>query len=178
MERLLESRTILLTEPISSELAEDVVTKLLLLDQEEEGAPISMYINSPGGEIDAGFGIYDMMRFVNCPIRCISTGLTASAAVIVLLAAEKPERLSLPNSRFLLHQPSSGVRGSAADVQIEAGEILRIRERINMLIADATGQPLEKIEHDTHRNFWMSAEQAKEYGLISRIVTSKSEIEK
>jgi len=178
VERLLESRTILLTEPITSELAEDVVGKLLLLDQEKEGAPIYMYINSPGGEIDAGFGLYDMMRFISSPITCISAGLTASAAVIVLLAAEKARRLSLPNSRFLLHQPSSGVRGSASDVQIEAGEILRIRERINRLIADATGQPLEKIERDTQRNFWMDADQAKQYGLVNKIVTSKGEVQK
>jgi len=176
-ERLLESRTILLADEIGRELAEDVVARLLLLDQEQE-APIYLYLNSPGGEVDGGFAIYDMARFIKSPVTCICTGLTASAAVIVLLAAQKSRRLSLPSSRFLIHQPSGGVRGSTTDIQIEADEILKIRGRINKLIAEETGQPLEKVERDTHRNFWMDAAQAKEYGLISRVVRSKSKVEK
>ncbi|MFO7956394.1 MAG: ATP-dependent Clp protease proteolytic subunit [Candidatus Brocadiia bacterium] len=176
-EKLLDARVILLAEPISSELAESVTTKLLLLDEEDDEAPIDVYINSPGGSVDAGFAIYDMARFISAPVRCICTGLTASAAVIVLLAAGKEQRLSLPNSRFLIHQPSTGVRGSTADIEIEANQILKIRQRINGLISEETGQPLEKVEQDTRRNYWMDAQEANDYGLITRIVASRKELE-
>ena len=176
-ERLLNSRAILLAEQITKEVAERVTTKLLLMDQENQTEPITLYINSPGGDVDAGYGIFDMAHFVTAPVRCISAGLTASAAVIVLLAAPKELRLSLPNSRFLMHQPSTGVRGSTADIQIEATEILKMRQRINELIADETGQEVEKVEKDTRRNYWINAEEAREYGLISRIVSSKSELD-
>jgi len=175
-ERLLESRTILLAEPITKEVAERVTAKLLLLDQESDKELINIYINSPGGDVDAGFAIFDMVRYISAPVRCISTGLTASAAVVVLLATPKKLRLSLPNSRFLMHQPSMGIHGSAADVRIEANEILKMREKINKLIADETGQPLDKVEKGTRRNYWMDAEEAKKYGLVSRIIKSKSEI--
>jgi len=175
-ERLLKSRTVLLTEQIDKDLAEDVVTKLLLLDQEGD-KPIKLYINSPGGDVDAGFAIYDMAQFIDSPVICISAGLTASAAVVALLSAPSERRLSLPNSRFLLHQPSTGVRGSTADIEIEADEILKMRDRINELIAQQTGQDLEKVEKDTQRNFWMDADQALEYGLVSRIISSKRDIE-
>jgi len=177
-ERLLKSRTILLAEPIRPELAERICAKLLLLDQEGSDIPINLYVNSQGGDVDAGFAIFDMARFISAPVRCISAGLTASAAVVVLLAAPKGNRLSLPNSRFLIHQPSMGVRGSAADIQIEAKEIVKTRERINALIAAETGQPVEKVEKDTRRNYWMTAEEAKQYGLIQQIIHTKSEIEK
>ncbi len=175
-DRLLESRTILLNEAISPELSEEVVAKLLVLDAEDPKAFIDMYINSPGGGVDAGFSIYDMARFISAPIRCICTGLTASAAVVVLLAAPKKERLTLPNARFLIHQPSTGVRGSTTDVEIEAHQILKIREKINALIAEETGQPVERVEEDTRRNYWMNAPEAVEYGLISKIVSSKKEL--
>lgn len=175
-ERLLESRVILVAEPVSSELAEDVVGRLLLLDAEDDKSPIDLYINSPGGSVDAGFAVYDMARFITAPVRCICTGLTASAAVLVLLGAPKKHRLSLPNARFLIHQPSGGVRGSVADVKIEADEILKIRKRINALISDETGQPIEKVDEDTSRNRWLDAEQAVEYGLVTKIVKSKKEL--
>lgn len=175
IDKLLETRTVLLNDQINKELAESVATRLLLLDQ-ESNEPVKLYINSPGGDVDAGYAIFDMAKFIDSPVICISAGLTASAAVVVLLAAPKERRLSLPNSRFLLHQPSTGVRGSTADIEIEADEILKMRDRINKLIADGTGQDLEKVERDTERNFWMDAEQALDYGLISRIVRSKSEI--
>jgi len=177
-ERLLRSRTILLAEPIRPQLAERICAKLLLLDQEDRKLPIDLYINSQGGDVDAGFAIYDMARFISAPVRCISAGLTASAAVVVLLAAPKERRLSFPNSRFLIHQPSTGVRGSAADIQIEAREIVKIRERINALIAQETGQPIEKVEKDTRRNYWMTAEEARQYGLVTKIITSKDEMGK
>jgi ATP-dependent Clp protease protease subunit len=175
-DRLLDSRVIQVAQPITSELAEDVVGRLLLLDAEDEKAPIDIYMDSPGGSVDAGFAIYDMARFISAPVRCICTGLTASAAVLVLLAAPKKHRLSLPNARFLIHQPSGGVRGSVADVKIEADEIIKIRKRINALIAGETGQPVEKVDEDTSRNRWLSAEQAVEYGLINKIVKSKKEL--
>jgi ATP-dependent Clp protease protease subunit len=177
LERLLDSRIVLMNDPISADLAEEVATKLLLLDEEDPGAPIDLYINSPGGSVDAGFAIYDMARFIAAPVRCICTGLTASAAVVVLLSAPAERRLSLPNSRFLIHQPSAGVRGSTADIEIEANQILKIRERINGLISEETGQPLDKVAEDTRRNYWMDADEAIEYGLIARIVASRKELD-
>jgi len=175
-ERLLKSRTVLLAEPIAKGLAERVTTHLLLMEEDDDEKPINLYINSPGGDVDAGFGIFDMIRFINAPVRCISAGLTASAAVIILLAAPRERRFSLPNSRFLMHQPSTGVRGSTADIQIEANEILKIREKINRLIAAETGQDVERVERDTRRNYWINAEQAKEYGLVSKIVQKKADL--
>lgn len=176
-QRLLKSRTIMLAEPIAKDVAERVTSKLLLLDQDDGDAPINLYINSPGGDIDAGFGIYDMARFIRAPVRCISAGLTASAAIIILLAAEKEQRLSFPNARFLMHQPSTGVRGSASDVQIEATEILKIRQRINRIISEETGQSIKKVDNDTRRNYWIDPEEAKEYGLVSRIISSIAELD-
>jgi ATP-dependent Clp protease protease subunit len=175
-DRLHASRTVLLAEPITKELAERVCARLLLLDQENSSDTINLYINSPGGDVDAGFAIFDMARFISAPVRCIATGLAASAAVVVLLAAPKKRRMSLPNARFLIHQPSTGVRGSRADIQIEANEILKIRQKIDELIAKETGQPASKVAKDTQRNYWMSAEEALEYGLISKIIKSKSDI--
>jgi ATP-dependent Clp protease protease subunit len=176
-QRLLEFRTVLLAEPITKELAERVNAQLLLLDQDSDTEPIDLYINSPGGDVDAGFAIFDMVRFISAPVRCISNGLTASAAVVILLAAPSERRFSFPNSRFLMHQPSTGVRGSTADIQIEAQEILKIREKINKLIAEETGQDVEKVQKDTRRNYWIDAEQAQDYGLISRIARSRADLE-
>jgi ATP-dependent Clp protease protease subunit len=176
-DRLLEFRTILLNEPITAELAEDITAKLLVLDAENAEEPIDIYVNSPGGSVDAGFAIYDMIRFISAPVRCVCTGLTASAAVVILLAAAKENRLSLPNARILIHQPSGGASGSVADLQIEANEILKIRQHINALIAEETGQPVAKVEQDTRRNYWLSAEESIEYGLVSRVITSRKELE-
>ncbi len=177
VERLFETRTLLLARPVSKELAETVAGRLLLLDGEDGKAPINLYINSPGGDVDAGFAIFDMIRFISAPVKCISTGLTASAAVVILLAAKKENRLSLLNSRFLMHQPSTGVQGSISDIRIEANEIVKMREKINRLIAKETGQSIEKVEKDTTRNYWIGAEEALEYGLISKIITSRIELE-
>ena len=175
-EKLLQSRKILLSEPISAELAEHVVAKLLVLDEEDPKAPIDIYINSPGGSVDAGYAMFDMIRYVSAPIRCISNGLCASAAVIVLLAADRKNRFSLPSSRFLLHQPSGGARGSTADIEIEANEILKIRARINVLIAEETGQPVETVEDQTRRNYWMDAAEAAKYGLVAKVISAKKEL--
>ena len=174
--RLLEQRTIMLAGEISRESAQRVISQLLLLAEEDPAAPIKLFINSPGGDADAGYAIFDVVRFINVPVHMIAAGLAASAAVIVLLASAKERRFSLPNARFLIHQPSTGVRGSAADIQIEASEILKIREKINKLIAGETGKTVEQIDADTKRNFWMDAEQAKQYGLVGKVVASQEEI--
>lgn len=175
--KLLKTRTILLSDSIDKKLAQKVNTQLLLLEQEDPDAPITVFIDSPGGDADAGFAIHDMIQFVRSPVRCVCAGLTASAAVIVLLGSSKENRLSMPNARLLIHQPSTAVRGHAADINIEASEILKIRDRINRLMAEETGQPVERIEADTKRNFWMNAEEGKEYGLVSRIITTRSDLE-
>ncbi len=175
-ERLFETRTVLVAEQISKELAETVTGQLLLMDESDDSAPINLYINSPGGDVDAGFAIFDMVRFISAPVRCISVGLTASAAVVILLSAGKKNRFSLPNSRFLMHQPSTGVRGTTSDIKIEATEIVKMREKINRLIALETGQSPEKVEKDTTRNYWIGAEEALNYGLISKVISTKSDI--
>jgi ATP-dependent Clp protease protease subunit len=174
--KLLKTRTIILTDEIDKKSSQKVISQLLLLEAENADEEIKLLIDSPGGDADAGFAIYDMIRFVKPKVRTICAGLTASAAVIVLLAAKKEDRLSLPNARLLIHQPSTGVSGSAADIQIEASEILKFRDKINKLIAAETGQPLPKVEQDTKRNFWMSAEEGIAYGLISRIVKNRAEL--
>ncbi|MDR4505475.1 MAG: ATP-dependent Clp protease proteolytic subunit [Candidatus Scalindua sp.] len=169
-ERLLKSRTILIAEEVTKQLAQRVIAQLLLLEQESDKDEIKMYINSPGGDADAGFAIYDMMRFVKPPIKTICAGVTASAAVIILIGSEKENRFSLPNSRILIHQPSTGVHGTASDIQIEASEILKCREKINSLIAKETNKELVQVENDTKRNYWMSAEEAVTYGLLRKII--------
>jgi len=174
--RLLKARTIVIADTIDKKVAQKVINQLLLLEQEDAEEAIKVFINSPGGDVDAGYAIFDMLRFVPPPVKTVCTGITASAAVVVLLAAQKEERYSLPNARILIHQPSTGVSGVASDIEIEASEILKCREKINRLIAEETGQPFEKVEQDTKRNYWMSAEETLEYGLISKIITSRSEL--
>jgi ATP-dependent Clp protease protease subunit len=175
-DRLMKSRTVLISEPISSELSKAILPRLLLLEAEDPNAPVKVLINSPGGAVDDGFAIYDLMRFISCPVITICVGLAASAATVVLLGGDKGSRLTLPNTRILLHQPSQGVRGAASDIEISANEIVRIRERINRIFEAETGQSMEKLLTDMNRDFWMSAEEAVEYGLLDRIVTSAKEI--
>ncbi len=174
-EKLLKSRTILIAEEVTKQLAQRVIAQLLLLEQESDTEEIKMYINSPGGDADAGFAIYDMMRFVKPQIKTICAGVTASAAVIILIGTEKENRFSLPNSRILIHQPSTGVHGTASDIQIEASEILKCREKINSMIAKETNKELVQVENDTKRNYWMSAEEAVTYGLLKKIVTREDD---
>ena len=138
---------------------------------------ITVIINSPGGEADSGFGIYDMMRFVSCPMRTIVAGLDASAAVLVGLATDKENRYSLPNSRFLLHQPMAVSFGQASDLEIASTEILRLRDRYNQIIADGTGKDLDQVAADSDRDFWMNSSQALEYGLVSKIINSREEMD-
>lgn len=175
MHKLLETRTILIFGEISMKMAQQITHQLLILDADSSD-PIKIFINSPGGHVESGDTIFDMIRFVKAPVKIIGTGWVASAAALIYAAADKENRYSLPNTRFLLHQPMGGIRGQASDIAIEAEEILKMRRRLNQIFADQTGQPLEKVEDDTDRNFWMSAEQAKEYGLVGHIVHSLDEI--
>jgi ATP-dependent Clp protease protease subunit len=176
MEKMLKTRTILLSGEINKPLAQRVVRQLLLLEDLGD-EPVRAFIDSPGGDADAGFAILDMMRFVKPPVFTIGMGLVASAGALILLAAPKEQRLGLPNSHYLIHQPLSGMRGVATDIEIHAKEIERMRERINTLISEETGKPLAQVEKDTDRDFWMNSEEAKSYGLISRIVINRGELE-
>lgn len=172
---LLKARTIVLSGDIDKKLAEKITSYLLVLDN-ESNEPIRLFIDSPGGDADAGFAILDIIRFVRSPVLTISTGLTASAGVIILLASKKERRYSLPNSRFLIHQPSSGMFGVASDIKIHAEEILKLKKRVIDLIAGECGQNYEKVEQDIKRDRWLSPEEAREYGLVARIIQSSSEI--
>jgi ATP-dependent Clp protease protease subunit len=176
MQRLLETRTILLFGEINMKVAEDITKQLLVLAADSD-EPIKLIINSPGGHVESGDTIHDMIRFVTNPVQIVGTGWVASAGALVYAATEKENRFSLPNTRFLLHQPMGGIRGQAADIAIEAEEILKTRRRLNEIFARQTGQPIEKVEQDTDRNFWMSAKEAKEYGLVGSIVDSLSDLE-
>ncbi|GAB4268392.1 MAG: ATP-dependent Clp protease proteolytic subunit [Candidatus Promineifilaceae bacterium] len=176
MERMLETRTITIFGEINMKLAEEVATKLLILDADSHD-PIKIFINSPGGHVESGDTIFDMIRFVQSPVKMIGTGWVASAGALIYAAAAKENRYSLPNTRFLLHQPMGGVRGQASDIAIEAEEILKMRRRLNQIFADATGQPIEKVEKDTDRNYWMSAEEALTYGLVGQIIDSAAALD-
>ncbi len=176
LQKLMKSRTIVIADEITKQLAQRVLAQLLILEQESPKEDIKIFINSPGGDADAGFAIYDMMRFIKPKVKAICAGVAASAAVIILIGAKKENRFSLENSRILIHQPSTGVHGTASDIQIEASEILKCREKINQLIAVETGQKVEKVENDTKRNYWMSAEEGIKYGLISKIVKTLDDI--
>ena len=175
MTRLLKTRTILVNGEVDHEMAERIIAQLLVLDAESHD-PIRMIITSQGGHVDSGFAIYDMLRFIESEVIAIGAGWVASIAVPILFGAAKDKRFALPWTRFLLHQPSGGAGGQAKDIRIEAQEIIKIRERLNLLIAEETGQPLDKIAADSDRNFWMNADEAKEYGLIEKVITSAKEL--
>jgi ATP-dependent Clp protease protease subunit len=174
--QLLRSRSILLFGPIEPKLTQDIFTRLLVLDQANQTKPIRLFINSPGGVADDGFAIYDLMRFVKAPIYTIVTGLAASAATIVMVGTPVERRFILPHSRVMLHQPSSGVQGTASDIAISAKEIIRLRKKANELFVRETGQPVAKLEADMHRDFWMGAQETVDYGLIGKIVESIDEL--
>lgn len=174
--RMLETRAVMISGEIDKELAEKVVRQLLLLESESD-APIKVFINSPGGDVDAGYAIFDMIRFVRPKVFCIGMGLVASAGALILLAAHPEDRVGFPNSNYLIHQPLSGMRGVATDIEIHARQIERLRAKINRLISQETGQALEKVEIDTDRDCWMDAEEAITYGLISKVVTSGKELD-
>lgn len=174
-DRLFRARTLILAGHIDHDLASLVIAQLLALATEGED-PITMVVNSPGGHVDSGDCIHDVVRFVRPHVRMIGSGWVGSAAALVYVAVPREDRFCLPNTRFLLHQPSGGTNGSASDMEIEAREILRMRERINGIFARQTGRSLQRIETDTRRNFWMDAEAAREYGLVGRIVQHAGEI--
>jgi len=173
---LLESRTIIISQGIDAQLARNIYSRLILLEKDNAENPITVIINSSGGNADSGFGIYDMLRFVKPPIITLTAGLCASAAVIIFLAGEKEKRFALPNARFLIHQPSTSTVGPAADLEITANEILKMRDQFNVIISAETGQDLKKVNADTNRDFWLSADQAVKYGLVQKIVKNRDEI--
>jgi ATP-dependent Clp protease protease subunit len=173
--KMLKTRTILLSGEIKKDLAERTIRQLLLLE-DMGNKDIRIFIDSPGGDADAGYAIFDMIRFIKPPVWTIGMGLVASAAAIIQLACPKERRLGLPNSHYLIHQPLSGIRGVATDIEIHARELDKLREKINRLIAEETGAAYEQVEKDTDRDYWMSAEEAVQYGLISRVVGSRSDL--
>lgn len=175
MERLLETRVLTIFGEIDMKLAQDLTQKLLILDADSQ-EPIKIFINSPGGHVESGDTVYDMIRFVKSPVKVIGTGWVASAGALIYAATDRDNRYSLPNTRFLLHQPMGGMRGQASDIAIEAEEILKMRRRLNEIFAKQTGQSLEQVEQDTDRNFWMSAQEAVDYGLVGQIVKSFDEV--
>ena len=175
-DRIFKARTILIYGGIDQKKAQEVSEKLIAFSAESD-EPIKVFINSQGGHVEAGDTIHDMLRFVKSKVLIIGTGWVASAGALIYAAVPVERRFSLPNTRFMLHQPSGGVGGQASDISIEAQEILKMRQRLNELFARQTGQSIEKIEHDTDRNFWMSAVEAKAYGLVGKIIDSEREIE-
>jgi ATP-dependent Clp protease protease subunit len=173
-EKFLETRTILLFGEITQKVAREVCEKLILLSSLNDN-DIKVIINSQGGHVEAGDTIHDMLTFVKPKVKILGTGWVASAGALIYVAVPTDCRYSLPNTRFMLHQPSGGVGGQASDISIEANEILKMRDRLNKIFSVQTGQPVERIEKDTDRNFWMSADEAKGYGLVGKVITSQAD---
>ncbi|MEQ4617636.1 MAG: ATP-dependent Clp endopeptidase proteolytic subunit ClpP [Corticimicrobacter sp.] len=172
--RLLKDRVIFLVGPVNDHSANLLVAQLLFLESENPDKDISLYINSPGGSVYAGMAIYDTMQFIKPEVSTLCTGLAASMGAFLLSAGTKGKRFALPNSRIMIHQPSGGAQGQASDIQIQAREILDLRERLNRILAANTGQPIERIELDTERDNFMSSDDAAKYGLIDKVLTSRS----
>ncbi len=175
LQRMLKTRTILLSGEVNKALAERVVRQLILLEEMGD-EPIRIFIDSPGGDADAGYAIFDMIRFVKPKVYTIGMGLVASAGAIILLAASADYRIGLPNSHYLIHQPLSGMRGVATEIEIHAREIEKMRQKINKLISEETGQNIDKVAKDTDRDYWMNADEAKEYGLICKVISKREEL--
>ncbi len=174
-ERLYEARTILISGEVDSQLARTLTGQLLALSAESDD-DITIFLHSPGGHVESGDTIHDMISFVPPRVKMVGTGWVASAGTHIYLAVPREDRYCLPNTRFMIHQPLGGVGGQALDIEIEAEEMLKARARLNGVIAKQTGQPLEKVEKDTDRNFWMSPSEAKEYGIVGKIISSYSEL--
>jgi ATP-dependent Clp protease protease subunit len=172
---LFKSRTILLTGGIDFKQARMVCERMLALSAESD-EPILMILSSPGGHVESGDMIHDMIKFVTAPVKVLGSGWVASAGALIYAAAQKENRYSLPNTRYLLHEPRGGVGGQATDVEIQAREIIKMRERLNRIFADATGKSIEQIKKDTDRDFWMSAQEAVDYGLVNKIIRNRREI--
>lgn len=173
--RLLRERIIFFVGPVNDQSANLVVAQLLFLESENPDKDISLYINSPGGSVYAGLAIYDTMQFVKPDVSTLCTGIAASMGAFLLAAGTKGKRYTLPNSRIMIHQPSGGAQGQASDIQIQAREILSLRERLNRILADSTGQPVERIAEDTERDNFMSAEDAVSYGLVDKLLVSRTD---
>ena len=176
LEKFVKTRTIIISGEINQALAERVSAQLLILE-EISNEPIKIFLNSQGGHVEAGDTIHDMIKFVKPRVIMIGTGWVASAGITIYLAADKENRYSLPNTRYMIHQPLGGFNGQATDIGIEAKEILRVRKRINTIISEATGQPIEKVNKDTDRNYWLNSNEALEYGIVNKIISSHSELE-
>jgi len=172
---LFDARVVMLTGEVNDGVARRVTERLFALSA-QSAAPITFVISSPGGHVESGDMIHDVIKFIHAPVRMLGTGWVASAGALIYCAAQRENRYCLPNTRFLLHEPRGGIGGMASDVEIQAREVLRMRERLNRIFADATGQPLDKIKRDTDRDYWMQAEEAKAYGLVGKIVASAAEI--
>ncbi len=174
-ERFLKTRTILLTGEVDKDLSEKVIRHLLLLESISPD-PITILIDSPGGDVYAGFSIFDMIRFIKAPVRIVGMGLIASAAALILLAVPKERRYGLPNSSYLIHQPLSGIQGVATEIEIHARELEKTKERLNEIIAEATGQSLERVSRDTDRDYWMNSKEAVAYGLIEKTISKRDDL--
>lgn len=175
MLKMIQTRSILLSGEVNKELSERVIRSLLILEASGD-EPIKVFIDSPGGDVDAGYAIFDMIRFVKPEVYTIGMGLVASAGALILLAAGKKKRVGLPNSHYLLHQPMSGMRGVATDIEIHAKEIEKTKGKIIELISNETGKSIEQVKKDTDRDYWLNARESKAYGLISNIITERSQI--
>jgi ATP-dependent Clp protease, protease subunit len=171
--RLLKDRIIMLGDEINDAVANNIVAQLLFLAAEDPDKDISLYINSPGGSTSAGFAIFDTMHYIKPDVRTICTGMAASFGALLLLAGAKGKRYALPNSEIMIHQPLGGTKGQATEIEISARRIVKLKSHINQIIADKTGQSIEKIAHDTERDYFMSAEEAKSYGIVDEIITAK-----
>ncbi len=172
--RLLKERVIFMVGPVNDYVANLVVAQLLFLESENPDKDISFYINSPGGSVSAGMAIFDTMNFIKPDVSTLCTGMAASMGAFLLASGAKGKRFSLPNSKVMIHQPSGGSQGQATEIEIQAREILKTREQLNRILADRTGQPLDRIERDTERDYYMSAEESKEYGLIDQVISKRA----
>lgn len=173
--RLLKDRIVFIGSPIDDHIANVVIAQLLFLEAEDPERDINLYVNSPGGMVTAGLAVYDTMQFIKPDVATICLGQAASMGAVLLAAGAKGKRSALPNARVMIHQPLGGSQGQAADIEIYAKEILNTREALNKMLADHTGQPLDRIEHDTDRNFFMSANEAKEYGIVDEVIVKRGE---
>ncbi len=173
---LLDARTILISGPVNDRMLKDATVRCLVMEQRDAKKPITVMINSPGGSADAGFAIYDLLRFIKPPVITVVNGLCASAGILIQLATDKKRRFCLPEARFMIHQPSTMGRGTASDLDITAKEILKLRDRYNKIIAETTNRTAEKVLEDARRDFWLDAGTALEYGLVSKIVKKRDEL--
>ena len=172
--RLLKERVIFMVGPVNDQVANLVVAQLLFLESENPDKDISFYINSPGGSVSAGMAIFDTMNFIKPQVSTLCIGMAASMGAFLLAAGAKGKRFSLPNSKIMIHQPSGGSQGQATEIEIQAREILKTREQLNRILAECTGQPLERIERDTERDYYMSAQECKDYGLIDQVISKRA----